>query len=100
MSLKNSNVKIKIPNLLKNKLNNKKISQIYKKFEKSIHIKENFVVAVSGGPDSLALAFLAKIYSIKNNLVSKFLIVDHKLRPNSTIEAKKVKRILKKNLGL
>ena len=98
MSLKNSNVKIKIPNLLKNKLNNKKIGQIYKKFEKSLDIKENFVVAVSGGPDSLALAFLAKIYSIKNNLVSKFLIVDHKLRPDSTIEAKKVKRILKKNL--
>ena len=36
MSLKNSNVKIKIPNLLKNKLNNKKISQIYKKFESEL----------------------------------------------------------------
>ena len=48
--------------------------------KKSLKINENFIVAVSGGPDSLALAFLAKIYSIKNNLKSKFLIVDHKLR--------------------
>ena len=76
MSHKNLSVKIKIPKILKDKLNNKKVSQIYKKFEKSIDLKNNFIVAVSGGPDSLALAFLAKIYSIKNNLISKFYIVD------------------------
>ena len=70
MSLKNLSVKIKIPKVLKNKLNNKKISQIYKKFAKSISINENFIVAVSGGPDSLALAFLSKIYSIKKKLKS------------------------------
>ena len=69
MSLKN--LSVKIPKLLKNKLNNKKISQIYNKFERSINIDENFIVAVSGGPDSLALAFLAKIYSIKNRLLFK-----------------------------
>ena len=68
MSLKNLSAKIKIPKVLKNKLNNKKISQIYKKFAKSIDINENFIVAVSGGPDSLALAFLSKIYSIQKNL--------------------------------
>ena len=67
MSRKNLNVKIKIPKILKKKLDNKKILQIYKKFEKDLNIKQNFVVAVSGGPDSLALAFLAKIYSIKKN---------------------------------
>ena len=71
MSLKNLSATIKIPKLLKNKLNNKKIYKIYKKFEKSLNINENFVVGVSGGPDSLALAFFAKIYSIKNRL-SKF----------------------------
>jgi len=65
MSLKNLNVKIKTPKVLQKKLDNKKILQIYKKFEKDLNIKQNFVVAVSGGPDSLALAFLAKIYSIK-----------------------------------
>ena len=96
MSLKNLSVKIKIPRVLKNKLNNKKISQIYKKFTKSISINENFIVAVSGGPDSLALAFLSKIYSIQKNLKVKFYIIDHKLRSESTNEAKYVKKILNK----
>ena len=96
MSLKNSSATIKIPKHLKNNLDNKRIKKIYKKFEQNIDIKENFAVAVSGGPDSLSLAFLAKIYSVKNKLKSKFLIVDHKLRPESTKEAKYVKKILKK----
>ena len=77
MSLKNLNVKIKIPKLLEIKLKNKRISRIYNRFEKSLNLKNNFVVAVSGGPDSLALAFLAKIYSIKKNLSSKFLIIEY-----------------------
>ena len=97
MSLKNLSVKIKIPKFFQKKLSNKKINSIYKKFEKSLNIKENFIVAVSGGPDSLALAFLAKIYSIKNKLNLRFFIVDHKLRPESTKEAKAVKNILKKH---
>ena len=99
MSHKNLNVKIKIPKLLKDKLKNKIISNIYKRFEKSLNIKDNFAVAVSGGPDSLALAFLSKIYSIKKNLSIKFFIVDHKLRPESTKEAKTVYKLLKKNLN-
>ena len=94
MSHKNLNVKIKIPKLLRDKLKNKIISNIYKRFEKSLNIKDNFAVAVSGGPDSLALAFLSKIYSIKRNLSVKFFIVDHKLRPESTKEAKFVSNLL------
>ena len=95
MSLKNLNA-TKIPKFLKNKLNNFRINQIYKSFEKSLDINEDFIVAVSGGPDSLALAFLSKIYSIKRNVTSKFFIVDHKLRSNSTREANTVKKMLKK----
>ena len=95
MSLKSSSVKIKIPKLLKQRLNNKKIKQIYKNFENSLDINQNFVVSVSGGADSLALAFLAKIFSIKNRLNPKFLIIDHKLRPESSKEAKLVKKLLK-----
>ena len=98
MSLKNLSVKIKIPKLLKDKLDNKKIIEIYNKFEKSLGVNESFAVAVSGGSDSLALAFLAKIYSIKKQIPSKFFIVDHKLREESTREAKIVKSLLKKNL--
>ena len=98
MNLKNLSATIKIPKLLKNKLNNKRIKQIYSKFEKSLNINENFVVAVSGGPDSLALAFLAKIYSIKHKLIAKFFIIDHKLRKESTNEARSVKKILDQHL--
>ena len=95
MNLKNLSA-TKIPKLLKNKLTNKRINQIYKKFEQSIELNENFAVAVSGGPDSLALAFLSKVYSIKKRISPKFFIVDHKLRPESTKEAKLVIKILKK----
>ena len=94
MSLKNLSAAKKIPKLLRNKLDNKRINQVYKRFEKSLSINKDFIVAVSGGPDSLALAFLAKIYSIKKRLLAKFFIVDHKLRSESTKEAKKVQRIL------
>jgi len=98
MSLKNLNVAIKIPKLLEDSLKNQKINKIYKSFEKSLNINENFIVGVSGGPDSLALAFLAKIFSIKKRLKVKFFIVNHKLRSNSTVEAKIVKKILKKQM--
>ena len=96
MSPKNLNVSIKTHKFLLNKLKNKRTLQIYKKFENYLDINENFTVAVSGGPDSLALTFLAKIYSIKNFLNVKYFIVDHKLRKNSTTEAKNVKKLLKK----
>ena len=97
MSLKNLSATKITPKLLENKLKNKKINQIYNRFEKSLNIHKSFIVAVSGGPDSLALAFLAKIFSNKKKLISKFYIVDHKLRSESTKEAKKVKRVLKKH---
>ncbi len=96
MSLKNLNATIKIPKLFRDKLKNKKINNIYQEFEKSLNINESFAVAVSGGPDSLALAFLAKIYSIKKKNPIKFFIVDHKLRPESTKEASTVSKLLKK----
>ena len=96
MSLKNLSVKNKIPNILKKKLTNRKVIQVYKRFEKSLNINEKFAVAVSGGPDSLALAFLAKIFASRKGLVSKFFIVDHKLRLDSTKEAESVKKALKK----
>tara|TARA_B100000674_G_C37807738_1_gene899604 strand:+ start:146 stop:1159 length:1014 start_codon:yes stop_codon:yes gene_type:complete len=89
------NVVNKIPKTLENNLNHKRIKKIYNNFEKKLKISENFIVAVSGGPDSLALAFLAKIYSIKKKLDVKFFIVDHKLREESSKEAKKTQKILK-----
>jgi len=96
MSRKNLNVLSKTHKLLLNKLKDKRIFQIYQKFEAYLDINENFIVAVSGGPDSLALSFLAKIYSIKKSLKIKYFIVDHKLRKNSTLEAKFVQKQLKR----
>ena len=96
MSHKNLSVKIKIPKFFRDKLKDKKVNLIYKRFEKSLNINENFGVAVSGGPDSLALAFLAKNYSFKKKINPKFFIVDHKLRSESTKEAKAVQKILRR----
>ena len=96
MSPKNLNVSKKTHKFLIDKLKDKRALQIYKKFENDIILNKDFIVAVSGGPDSLALSFLAKIYSIKNSLDVKYLIIDHKLRKNSTLEARNVKKQLKK----
>ena len=93
MSLKNLNA-IKTPKNFLSKLLNKRIRELYKEFENNFDLNQKFAVAVSGGSDSLALAFLAKVFSIKYNLDCKFFIVDHKLRKASTIEAKKVQKIL------
>ncbi len=93
MSPKNLNV-IKTPKNLILKISNKKIKRLFNIFEKNFKIKEAFIVGVSGGPDSLALAFLTKVYSIKYNLSCKYFIIDHKLRKESTNEAKKVKKVL------
>ena len=96
MSPKNLNASNKTHKFLFNKLKNKEIFQIYKKFEEYLGLNQNFIVAVSGGPDSLALSFLSKIYSIKKRLNVRYFIVDHKLRDNSTKEAAFVKMLLKK----
>ena len=77
-------------------LKNQKISKVYSEFSSSLNTRENLAVAVSGGPDSLVLAYLAKCYSIKNKITAKFFLVDHKLRPESTKEAASVKKILQK----
>ena len=95
MSLKNLSVKNKILKKYKVKLSNLRVNQIYKKFENSFKIDKNFIVAVSGGADSLSLAFLTKLFALKNNLNPKYYIVDHKLRKESTLEALKVKKTLR-----
>ncbi len=103
MSPKNLNVPKKTHKPLLNKLKDKDTFKIYQKFEKKINLNQDFIVAVSGGPDSLALCFLAKIYSINKNLKVKYFHVDHKLRKDSTKEARFVKVLLQKlsvNLGI
>jgi len=96
MNQKNSSVKNKTHKQISNHYRDKKIFHIFKKFEKTLKIRENFAVGVSGGADSLALAFLAKYFSLKYKIKVRFYIVDHKLRKDSSLEAIKVKNCLNK----
>ena len=90
-----------IKKVKKNKLvlKNNKILNFYIKF-KSIIFKDikrrKFALAVSGGSDSLCLAYFSKIYSSEFGNKIYVLIVDHKLRKESYKEALKVKNILRK----
>ena len=54
-------------------------------------------VAVSGGPDSIALVFLLKKWIKKKNGRLIALIVDHQIRNNSFDEASYVKKYLDLN---
>ena len=96
MSQKNLNVSKKTHKFLLDKLKDRRTLQIYKKFESNLPAKKNFIVAVSGGPDSLALSFLSKIYSIKKSLDVKYFIVDHGLRKKLNIRSQKCSKKIKK----
>ena len=94
MSKKNSNA------ILKGGFKNyKEFSEIYLTLEKKLKSlkKKAFLIAVSGGPDSLALAALAKAYFYNNKCKMNDVLVDHKIRNNSSLEANLVKKLLKKN---
>ena len=96
MNLKNLSAQNKKHKKILNQLNQKKISKIYNEFSSSLGVKEDLAVAVSGGPDSLALAYLTKCYSLKNKIKVKYYIVNHKLRKESSLEAEMVKKLLRK----
>ena len=94
MSKKNSNV------ILKNRFSNHdELSHIYSTFKKKLNFfrKKTFLIAVSGGPDSLALTALAKSYSYERKCKIYYVLVDHNLRKDSSLEAISVKKLLKKN---
>ena len=100
MKKKSLSAKKTIHKSLLNHLNNSKVKKVFNGFknylDKFIKKKDKIGVAISGGPDSLALAFLAKCYFLTNELEAKFFIVDHKIRKESSKEAKLVKLFLKK----
>ena len=94
MSKKNSSVNLK--NGFKN---SKDLSIIFDNFKNKLDSlnKKKYAVAVSGGPDSLALVALTKAYSLISNTKFYYLLVDHNIRKDSNREAKQVKNLLKKN---
>ena len=98
MKKRNLSAKKKIHNFYLNKLKNPRIKKIYLEFEKNLteFNSSKFSIAVSGGADSMALAFLAKTHSIKKNIDHLYFTVDHKLRSASTKEAIQTRKQLKK----
>ena len=96
MKKKSLSVKKKNHNLILKHLNDKKILEVFKEFEKSIDVNSKYAAAISGGPDSLALAYFCKCISIIYKTKIKYFLVDHKLRTHSTREAKNVLKILNK----
>ena len=94
MSKKNSSVNLK--NCFKNF---KDLNNIFINFKFKLNNlnKKKYLIAVSGGPDSLALAALAKTYSYYKKTKFYYILVDHNLRKNSNQEALKAKSLLKKN---
>ena len=98
MSKKNSNVSLK--NGFKD---TQDLSIIFVNFKKKIDglKKSKYVVAVSGGPDSLALVALTKAYTFFKKVSFYYVLIDHNIRKNSSHEAQKVKKLLKKkNINL
>ena len=98
MKKKSLSAKKKIHKKLLINLKNPLIYKIYKDFNNFVEFnlnKSNFSVAISGGSDSLALAYFSKCYSISNNIKVNYYHVDHKLRKESSLEAKKLKFLLK-----
>jgi len=59
--------------------------------------KKSFLVAVSGGPDSLALVALSQALRYEKKLNFFYVLVDHNLRKNSAYEANQVKKLLMKH---
>jgi tRNA(Ile)-lysidine synthase len=94
MSKKNSSVP-----RLKDLSSKNKISLIYSNFRTQLDTfvkKKTFLVAVSGGPDSLALSALSHTYLTEKKTKVFFVLVDHGIRANSSKEAQNLKNLLKK----
>ena len=79
--------------------NSEQLLKIYLDFKKKIlKLKaDKFLVAVSGGSDSLALSAMCKALQIDDKKIKFYYMhVNHGIRKNSLSESKKVKKILKK----
>ena len=93
MSKKNSNV-----NLKEGFKDLRDLEDIYQNFKIKLDSlnKKNYLIAVSGGPDSLALVALTKAYNYHKKVSFHYVLVDHNIRKSSNKEAKQVKNLLKK----
>jgi len=94
MSKKNSSV------ILKNHFKYyEELFYIYSSFKKKLSSlkKKSFLVAVSGGPHSLALTALTKSFSYEKKCKIYYVLINHNIRKNSSQEAQSVKTLLKRH---
>ena len=90
---------LNVPKLKQNLLEDKKVTNLYSKLKKNLSKNKNcksLIIAVAGGPDSMALAGLANMIVEEKRYKIYFALVDHGIRKNSHKEALGVKKLLKK----
>ena len=104
MKRKSLNATKKTLNFYLTKLKDPYLQKLYKVFSKNLESldfsKKKIMVGVSGGVDSLSVLFFAKCYALKHKVKLYPVIIDHKLREESTKEAKNLKYKLKKKFKI
>ena len=104
MKRKSLNVTKKILNFYSTKLKDPQVHKLYKVFLNNLaKLKvgnKKIMVGVSGGSDSLSILFFSQCYALKHKAKLYPVIIDHKIRKESTIEAKNLKHKLKKNFKI
>ena len=104
MKRKSLSVTKKTLNFYLSKLKDPQVKRLYKVFSNDLdYLKicnQKIMVGVSGGADSLSLLFFSQCYALKNNSKLYPVIIDHKLREESTSEAKNLKHKIKKNFKI
>ena len=104
MKRKSLNATKKNHNFYLTKLKDPHLQKLYKIFSNNLESlnlsKKKIMVGVSGGVDSLSVLFFAKCYALKNKTRLYPVIIDHKLREESTKEAKDLKYKLKQHFKI
>ncbi len=104
MKRKSLSVTKKTPNFYLTKLKDPQVRKLYNLFSNNLASldlsNKKIMVGVSGGADSLAVLFFSKCYALKHHIKLYPVIIDHKLRKESTIEAKNLKYKLKQKFKI
>ena len=104
MKRKSLSVTKKTLNFYLTKLKDPQVRKLYNLFSNNLAsmdlTNKKIMVGVSGGADSLAVLFCSQCYALKHHAKLYPVIIDHKLRKESTNEAKNLKYKLKKNFKI
>ena len=94
----------KTPNFYLTKLKDPQILKLFNLFSNklvSLDLKnKKIMVGISGGADSLSVLFFSQCFALKHHAKIYPVIIDHKLRKESTTEANNLKYKLKKNFNI